>query len=373
MSASAPPDSTNASSGNGKGPRFIDTDVHERAELDALLPYLDPIWHKYITDYGWVPDRFLPYAQPTAGGLDRADAKTPDGRPGGSDLNMLREQVLDEYNVEHAILTGWLNASALQEGWTEFKTGLMTAYNDWQVDNWLEHDDRLFGSVHVNAWDAAGAVREIERMADHPKIVQVMLYICDQAFGEPRYHPIFEAAQRHGLVVGIHHSENSPTALGFHRYFAEWHTLVPQVFMSQAVSLIFNGVFDKYPELRVILIEGGFSYVPHLMWHADQQYKELRHETPWVKRLPSQIIRDQIRFATQPIEEFTGDQLTTLIGQMESDELVCFSTDYPHWDFDSPLEALPADLGDDLKAKIYYENARAIYQRLPAHAAPAVA
>jgi predicted TIM-barrel fold metal-dependent hydrolase len=141
--------------------------------------------------------------------------------------------------------------------------------------------------------------------------------------------------------------------------------------MSEAVSLIFNGVFDKYPELKVILIEGGFSYVPHLMWHADQQYKELRHETPWVRRLPSQIIRDQIRFATQPIEEFTGEQLTTLIGQMESDELVCFSTDYPHWDFDSPLEALPPDLGDDLKSKIYYENARAIYQRLPAHAAVA--
>jgi predicted TIM-barrel fold metal-dependent hydrolase len=102
------------------------------------------------------------------------------------------------------------------------------------------------------------------------------------------------------------------------------------------------------------------------MWHADQQYKELRHETPWVKRMPSQIIRDQMRFASQPIEEFTGDQLSTLIGQMESDELVCFSTDYPHWDFDSPLEALPPDLPEDLRAKIYFDNAAAIYQRLPA-------
>jgi predicted TIM-barrel fold metal-dependent hydrolase len=347
------------------GPRFIDTDVHERAEVTALVPYLQPMWRKYVTDYQWVPDRFLPYSQPTAGGLDRADAKTPDGRPGGSDFSLFKQQLLDEYNVERAILTGWLNASALQEGWVEFKTALMSAYNDWQVENWLEKDERVFGSVHVNAWDAEGAVREIDRMAAHPKIVQVMLYVCNQAFGEPRYHPIFEAAQRHGLVVGIHHSENSPTALGFHRYFAEWHTLVPQVFMSEAVSLIFNGVFDKYPELKVILIEGGFSYVPHLMWHADQQYKELRHETPWVKRLPSQIIRDQMRFATQPIEEFTGEQLGTLIGQMESDELVCFSTDYPHWDFDSPLEALPTDLDEGLKQKIFYDNARAIYQRLP--------
>ena len=365
--STAPAEAT--AQGNGAAPpgrELIDTDVHERALLEDLLPYLEPQWQRYITHYGWVPDRALPYSQPTAGGLDRADAKPGDGRPGGSDLGLLQRQLLDEFNVTHAILTGWLNASAMQEGWVEFKTALMSAYNDWLVEHWLERDERLYGSVQVNSWDAEAAAREIDRMAEHPRIVQVMLYSGYEAFGAPRYHPIFEAAERHGLVVGIHHSENSPTALGRHRYFAEWHTLVPQVFMSQTVSLIFNGVFDRYPDLRVIMIEGGFSYVPHLMWHADQQYKELRHEGPWVKRLPSRIIREHVRFATQPIEEFTAAQLETLIGQMESDELVCFSSDYPHWDFDSPEESLPAGLNPDLARKIFSENARAIYTRLPA-------
>ena len=83
----------------------------------------------------------------------------------------------------------------------------MSAYNDWQIANWVERDDRLYGSIHVNPWDPDGAVREIERLAEHPRIVQVMLYIGDQAYGHPRYHPIFAAAARHGLVVGIHHSE----------------------------------------------------------------------------------------------------------------------------------------------------------------------
>jgi predicted TIM-barrel fold metal-dependent hydrolase len=366
------PNQTSGQAGNGRtaprGPRLIDTDVHERAPLEELLPYLPRQWHKYITDYGWIPDRFLPYSQPTAGGLDRADAKPGGTRPGGSDLGLLREQLLDAYDVEAAILTGWLNASSMQEGWVEFKNALMSAYNDWQIEHWLEGDERLYGSVQINAWDPEAAAREIERVAEHPRIVQVMLYIGDQPFGPPRYHPIYAAAERHGLVVGIHHSENSPTALGRHRYFAEWHTLVPQVHMSQTVSLIFNGVFDRFPELRVILLEGGFSFVPHLMWHADQQWKELRHETPWVKRAPSRIIREQVRFATQPIEEFTAAQLTTLIGQMESDELVCFSTDYPHWDFDSPLTALPAGLDEDLARKLFLDNARATYARLPAPA-----
>jgi predicted TIM-barrel fold metal-dependent hydrolase len=102
------------------------------------------------------------------------------------------------------------------------------------------------------------------------------------------------------------------------------------------------------------------------MWHADQQWTELRHEVPWVKRAPSQIIRDQMRFASQPIEEFTPAQLETLIGQMESDELICFSSDYPHWDFDSPADALPHRLDVRLRRKILHDNAAATYSRLPA-------
>ncbi|MPY85958.1 MAG: hypothetical protein GEV00_22465, partial [Actinophytocola sp.] len=67
---------------------IIDTDVHERAEPHALVPYLEPMWRKYITDFGWQPDRVLPYTQYAAGGLDRLDAKLPDGRPGGSDYEV---------------------------------------------------------------------------------------------------------------------------------------------------------------------------------------------------------------------------------------------------------------------------------------------
>lgn len=345
---------------------IIDTDVHERAELQDLLPYLASDWRKYITDFGWEPERLLPYSQFAAGGLDRKDAKLADGRPGGSDFPLLREQLLDEYNIDFAVLTGWLDASALGPGWPEFKTALMTAYNDWQIENWVEKDDRLFGSVHVNAHDPVGAAREIDRIGSHPRMAQVILYIGDKAFGDPYYEPIFEAAVRNNLPLGMHHSENSPTALGFHRYFIEWHTLVPQVFMSEIVSLIFNGVFDKHPELKVIMIEGGTTYVPHLMSRADQQYKELRSEVPWVKRMPSDIIRDHFRFSTQPTEEMTAERFLQMVDGCDSDELFCFSTDYPHWDFDSPWEALPAGLPESLQRKIFYENAQGLYSKLPA-------
>lgn len=349
----------------GGGCTTIDIDVHERADTMSLVPYLDPLWRKYITDMGWMPDRILPYSQFTVAGLNRADSNLPDGRPGGSDLSLMRRQLLDENKLRYAVLTGWLDASGLHPGWPEFKTALMTAYNNWQAEQWLDEEPRLLGSIHVNANDPEGAAKEIERLAPNPRFAGVIIYIYNQAFGEPRYHPIFEAAARHGLPVGFHHTENSPTALGFHRYFIEWHTLVPQVFMSELVSLVFNGVFDKYRDLRVVMIEGGISYVPHILWRMDQQYKELRAEVPWVKRLPSEIVHEQVRFATQPVEEFSSEQVVDLVRQVGSDELFLFSTDYPHWDFDSPFEAFPRDLPEALHRKLMFENALATYSRIP--------
>ena len=78
-----------------------------------------------------------------------------------------------------------------------------------------------------------------------------------------------------------------------------------------------------------------------------------------------------MRFATQPIEDFhCGQQLETLVGQMESlYELLCFSTDYPHWDFDSPLEALPTDLDPGLTNKNSFMRTHPLFiRRLPAPA-----
>ena len=193
-------------------------DRHRRARarrLHALLPPPRP-------DLAQVHHRLrlkgprslsLPYSQPTAGGLDRADAKPGDGRPGGSDLPLLRAQLLDEYDVDHAILTGWLNASADAGGLgREFKTA---------PDVGLQRlADRGPGSPATTAasrvrsrsvaHDPEGAVARSSASAKHPQIVQVILRRGDRPYGEPRYRPIFEAAERNGLVVAIHHREKSP-------------------------------------------------------------------------------------------------------------------------------------------------------------------
>ncbi|SFE52672.1 amidohydrolase family protein [Alteribacillus iranensis] len=342
---------------------IIDVDVHEMLpHHHDLAPYLEQPWKRWLTECGWNGTRQLPYVQHLPGGVEKMDAKPGDGRPAGSDYKLMKEQLLDKYDVEHAILTGLFYPSTMKAQY-EFATALASAYNDWQIENWLDKDSRFKGSIHVAAQDPHSAAREIDRLASHPQMVQVLLPIASFSYGDPFYHPIFEAVERNGLLIAMHQSTHTTTALdnGYPRFFIDWHTLLPQAFMSQVVSLITNGVFEKFPSLKVIMLEGGFVWLPALMWRLDYNYKSLRQEVPWVKRMPSEYIKEHFHFATQPIEDADPKEMKQVIEMIGNEKTLLFATDYPHWDFDSPTRSLPTTLSKELKRKILFENAKEVY------------
>jgi uncharacterized protein len=82
---------------------------------------------------------------------------------------------------------------------------------------------------------------------------------------------------------------------------------------------------------------------------------------PWLERMPSEYVREHFRFSTQPLEKMTTRRFLSYIEQMESEDLLMFSSDYPHMDADDPFRAFP-DLPDALRRKILYENAREWYR-----------
>jgi predicted TIM-barrel fold metal-dependent hydrolase len=135
-----------------------------------------------------------------------------------------------------------------------------------------------------------------------------------------------------------------------------------QVFASQVTCLISEGVFDQWPSARVTLIEGGWTWLPAHMWRADKEWRNLRMIVPWVRRPPSTYIREHMRFTIQPIDAPTNVQpVHDVLEQLESDELLLFSSDYPHLHHSDPLEFLDT-LSPDLARKIAGENALAWYR-----------
>ena len=342
----------------------IDVDVHESmASIHDLLPYLEePFRSRVAVPDGWKEPSF-PYAYPMINGVAMAEAVNDDGRPAGSDLNKMKSVLLDQHNIEVGILTGSFYPSDMQVQ-PHFSAALASAYNDWQIENWLAKDDRLRGSVCISLQDPVAAAREIDRVGSHPQIVQIITSVIPyDVIGKPSYHPIYEAAVRNDLVFALHQGNATGTAVGLPPYYIEWHTAIFQNWQSQLVSLVAHGVFDLYPELRVALIESGWSWMPSLMWRFDHNFRSVRRDTPWVKKMPSQHILDNVRVATQPME-YPEDprhvyQMFEMIG---SDEFLMFATDYPHWDFDSPEKALPHTFPKEVRQKILYDNAKAFYR-----------
>ncbi|MEM7031539.1 MAG: amidohydrolase family protein [Chloroflexota bacterium] len=346
-------------------PAIIDCDLHNVVpSFETLRPYLPVHWQELASqsDFKGPPlgNQF------TAGGpiTQKIDPYPEDGRPAGSDLSLLQAQVLDPLGVEYGILTC---AYAIEGMRNPFgAAAFASAINDWQITEWLEPEPRLRASLVIPTQDPELAAQEIERLGDHPGFVQVFFPVRTAVpYGNRQYHPIYKAAIEKDLAIGIHFGGEPgapPSASGWPSYYIEEYAGMPHIFQSHIISMIIEGVFVEFPELRVALIASGFTWLPSLMWRLDKEWKGLRREVPWVKNLPSDYMRQHLRMTLQPVDGPPDPaHLTQVIEQIGSDDMLMFSTDYPYAHFDSPAEAIPAGIPPNLKPKILSENARAFY------------
>jgi predicted TIM-barrel fold metal-dependent hydrolase len=362
---------------------MIDSDVHNTwASAEELLPFMDRSFRDYLTR-GELPggrDSFphahRPWLHPE--GFMRTDAVPSGGGTPGSDYELLREQLLDRYGVEFAILTGdeAIEVSTLANA--PLASALARASNDWLIDAWLPRDPRLKGSLVVAPQDPAAAAAEIRRLGGHPDLVQVLVSSGSQRpYGDPFYHPIWDAAAEVGLPVAAHLGGQgginvNPTGCGPATFFWEAHALLCETGMGHVASVIAHGIFEKWPSMKFVLIECGVAWLPAILWRLDADYKALRKETPWLKRLPSEYAADHIRLTSQPLEQPPQNRhLWAVLEAIQAERTVLFASDYPHWDFDEPA-LLP--LPPAWRERIFGENARELYglPRRQARIRPAV-
>lgn len=345
--------------------RVVDCDVHPTPKRGELQEFIPDKFRKLFAlraegsgnpVYYDAPDFNNAFAM-------RTDTFPDDGNFAGSDPDLMFRQLIMDAGSD-LVLLGPTNSS---EGQTEEEIhALAVATNLWQDKCWLDGENnwhqRYRGSIVAAMEAPEDGAREIEKWAGHPYFSQVLIEAEQRpAWGDPIYDPIWEAATRHDIPVSCHlsrgrYNELPMSPVGFMTYNHDLMVTYSMLAANQVMSLIFDGVFDRFPTLQIVLIEHAFTWILPLMWRMDRIY-QLRGPENGLKRKPSEYVKDHIWFTTQPLD-YPEDklELTNALEWMEADKLLLFSSDYPHWTFDDP-QWVAKHMPEQMRDKIMFGNA----------------
>lgn len=352
------------------GPGAIDCDIHPALpNTAALLPYLDEYWREHITQRGLEQDNYDSGAYPPNAPISaRPDWRGPGGTSSkpGVDLSLVQTQCLDAFGSRFAICNV-IHAAPLVYS-EDLAAAFCRAINDWMAKEWLDRDPRLRASIVVPIHSPDLAAAEIERCAADPRFVQVLLLAsAELPLGRRMNWPIYAAAERHQLPIGVHAGSSmrhATTNTGWPSYYLEDYVGLASGCASALNSLICEGVFVQYPGLKVVLMESGVSWLPNFIWRANKTWRAARMEVPWQTRPPGEYIRDHVRLTVQPFDAPPTAAMTErVMEEIGSDEILLFATDYPHWHFDG-ADALPDGIPAHLARKIAIDNPLKTYPRL---------
>ena len=347
---------------------IADCDIHPtpKSVPVEIYPYLSKRWQDYMETYGIIYRQgfptgpAFPKGQPNAA---RRDAYPPGGGKPGSDLDFMRSQHLDPNNVQLGILNPLSCGQGVQN--QDFSAAYCNAVNHWQIAEWTSKESRLKASLMVPYEDPSASVKEIDLWGGDSNFAQILLLSrTAEPLGQRKYWPIFEAACRASLPVAVHafgYGGAPVTGGGWPSFYIEEMVGHAENTQSLLTSMVFEGVFERFPTLKLILVEAGFAWLPALSWRLDKLWKRMRAEIPHVTRPPSELIRQHVWLTTQPMEEpEPREHLLDTIEWIGWEKLL-FATDYPHWDFDEPSRALPIRVGKEQKEAFFLKNALELY------------
>jgi predicted TIM-barrel fold metal-dependent hydrolase len=278
-----------------------------------------------------------------------------------------RIEFLDQEGIEKQVIYPTLGL--LWEGGVDdpyLADALCRAYNTWALELTAPYRERLFPAAHISLRDPQLAVREMRRVATLGcrTIFVAAMPVNGRSFGHPDFDPVWAAAQDLDLSVGIH--------LVGHRHYtgSEWYRDRDPGFMFVTMNVIqdprmalttmvYDGVFERFPRLRVATIEAMAGWVGEWLERLDYRYRYMGH-TSQMKRPATEYFRRNIWVNGDPEE-----RMFPLIVQFAGDERFFVGSDYPHAEgFVRPVEKVRRGLAGLPSAsveKILGENARKFF------------
>jgi uncharacterized protein len=341
-------------------PLIVDASVQPHFRSNAeLRDYLPRAYR-----YRGIPDVEIPWYQ--APGGDYHESLYDDGAYPGSDPDTVARHVLRDAGAQVAILNPLTRGNLPDH---RFNNVICSGVNEWLAERWLDAGvDGFRGTIRVNPEDPAAAVREIERWADHPKMVQVGVPLQSrEPYGKPQFQTIWDAAASHGLPVAVRITggagiEYPPTPAGHALTYAHYAAYMPLNFIHHWASLVMEGTLSRLRDLVFVFADGAIDMLTPITWRMDTLWRSLRDETPWVEKYPSEYLLDQVRFCTSTLDGPSNAPFASeWLEQMHKADLMMFASNYPHWSRAKP-DDLPPALTQEQREKVLWRNADRLYR-----------
>lgn len=283
---------------------------------------------------------------PTVTGPFAPHIRSRGSRPGMQDP-LQRLVDMDEEGIDVAIIFGTpiaLTVNGLQD--KGLAAALCHGVNRWLVEEYLVPDPkRLKGIGLIPCQDPTAAAEELEYLAAHRGIVGAMLptNVYGINLGDRRFDPIYAAAQEIGMPLCVHPQTGHDGQYGVSGVMGAGTERMEKYSYVHMTSFVFEpmialmhmigeGVFDRYPRLKVAYVEGACGWVPFWAERLDEHFEKLRPQWSLLERKPSEVISsEQVRFTCEP-EEHILPYVLDAIGPSQ----VMYASDYAHWDCEFP-------------------------------------
>ena len=243
---------------------------------------------------------------------------------------------------------------------------LCRAYNRWAFEMCSGHRDRLIPAAHISLLDADLAVHELRRLANLgcKAIFVASAPVNGHSFGHPDLDPIWSAVQDLDLAVGIHlvgHSDYTGS-----QWYREQNPGFMFITMNviqdprmALTTMVYDGVLERFPKLRVATIEAMAGWVGEWLERLDYRFKYMGH-TSKMKRTASEYFARNIWISADPEE-----RMLPLMIEFAGADRFFIGSDYPHAEgFVKPVakarEGLRAIPQSSIQ-KVLYDNAKAFY------------
>jgi hypothetical protein len=247
----------------------------------------------------------------------------------------------------------------------EWAVALCRAYNTFLHEEFVKKSPRLHAVALLPVQDPDAAARELRRAVTELGLVGAMLAADgSHLLGDARFLPIYEEADRLDVMLGIHASGSHLGGAGVDLFpqFIQAHTC-SHAFgqMRQITSMVFEGIPERFPRLRIAYLEAGCGWAPYWAERMDDEYAKRASEAPALTRKPSDYIRSGSIFFSCEADEWLLPQALKLIGENQ----IVYASDFPHWDHSYPasLDEIRdrGDITDLQKRKILSDNTRRLY------------